>query len=385
MLMKSLKIWLVWTFCFLSPIIGHAENSASAPTQCQCPWYSLACELACKEKCSVQASTATLHWYLTILPWHRPCLLREHGDRPAISTDITKELIAIGNSSNRGWAVNFLKKYFGRFYDPTLTDWVVFINSTGAIHEELVDWSSQTGHAHVRAKDSKTQILEGDSHVWVVVFSRKPFSSATIHVDQLERYRGPGERAIDAIARSFPPGIAPAGNGNKSISDSVAAYDRTVIFSSNSTPGLYTGFLMVPLKSNTRNRIEIERFHSKDGSQFPHSIVTNFVNAEKGRFGASLVGGGTTSSGHFQPNVFIAAHYYFSNYPSWTGSWWQHTSLFAGTNLAKPTPLSEFLVGFGICNFAFLPRSIGLDIAADVTESTNIKGSRLFLGIDYRL
>ena len=405
--------------------------------------------------CSYQNQSRQKKFFLwRFLAPNKPCISGVHGEMKGV------ENIPQIDFSSAGWSIKFLKEIFNKkFYDPTLTHWVIYIPSTGDAHEELSRWSSTTGSVKVISASTASvipsfwhsdeyQTLNGDSHLWALVFSTNPIATSTVTIEQSKRYIGPSEAAFNSAVQNLSFRGTTSQGASQTAENSVYQHDIPLTFfniGASSTTNFYAAGALVPLGSNTRDRITFrwpahepakkavaEGVHcptkkhpcrcaaskcltdKKALSCFSQAILqfccappkcptnkkvavervrmveTNFLNGEKGHIGVSLIGGATFSNvPQTNPNIFLAAHYYFHNNPYWVQSAWGTPSLFIATNLLSGNVLNEFLAGFGEHGLSFLPRGMGFDIAFAFQKNEKmveqIVKPALFLGLDYRL
>ncbi len=335
---------------------------------------------------------------------NKPCISGAHGEMKGV-----KNIPQIDFSS-AGWSIKFLKEIFNKkFYDPTLTHWVIYISSDGHAHEELTRWFYRTGSVEVISTPTVTtvipsfgasdryQTLNGDSHLWALIFSTNPIATSTVTIEQSKRYIGPSEAAFNSAMQNLSFRGTTSQGASQTAENSVYQHDIPLTFfniGASSTTNFYAAGALVPLGSNTRDRITFRwpalKTSTEAAVERVRMVETNFLNGEKGHIGVSLIGGATFSNvPQTNPNIFLAAHYYFHNNPYWVQSAWGTPSLFIATNLLSGNVLNEFLAGFGEHGLSFLPRGMGFDIAFAFQKNEKmveqIVKPALFLGLDYRL
>lgn len=95
------------------------------------------------------------------------------GPSYLLSGVIVSTLTADLNGPTSEWA-KALKSYFGEHYDPTLADWVVYIDTAGFARESLI--GDPNTFLSLSPRPGPVRELDGDSHVWTLVFSKLPLS-----------------------------------------------------------------------------------------------------------------------------------------------------------------------------------------------------------------
>ena len=288
--------------------------------------------------------------------------------------------------------------YFGTTYLPNLPDVLVYIASPDSIRQTLIR----------RGNTVQSRVLRGEKYVYILLFSDLPLDRVTKDSanapDSIRITRTSIDYQRDPFLVTVFKGFGSKLFGVTVEPRSVAVSDTTVTVSLDSLGTgetikrpLYVAFVRLRLADETWNRVHIAGARGRriQGS----TIVTNFGNAGRSRFGVSIGGGFTyrarmralkdtslvPTGEYIRFSLYLFSHLYIVR-PSlpWRG---RSVGLTAGTNLVRGEPLNDLVAGI---SFSRLIGDMGMIIGVNalptkLQDGSDTRRPRAFVAIDFHL
>jgi len=289
--------------------------------------------------------------------------------------------------------------YFGDTYLATLPDLIVYIDTKDSVRQALIQHGQLVHPA----------VLRGEKFIYVLVFAENPLvvvAPDSVKVPTLRIRRTSLDYRTDPFLVAVLKGFGSKLFGGAPEPRSAAVADSSVevplarvgVGSDATRPALHVMMARLPLADDTWNRVHVA---GARGREIPggKSVVTNFGNAGRSRFGMSLGLGATydartmalkdtalgPSGEHIRVSLYLYSHLYLAR-PSlpWSG---KSVALMAGTNLARGEALNDLVAGL---SFGRLIGDLGVVVGVNALSSKRGDGSdtreiRPFVGLDFHL